>query len=613
MTQPFSHSILLRPRLIELRRRWFCNLVLSSCVFGLANYAVAQEAGTAANQDGKAQELVLPKSFDGEDDLEEATRLRLNIDSIDTLKEIIALTESALKKGLDEADAESAKKMIAATYVQKTQESIGELNGGKRMSQARLNKLLNDFLEDLGQAIEYDPLQVDAFLMKTELLARRNEREEAKRVADEGVANLTKHLESNREEAEYKGKVSKLLMMRAGLQSEPEDVIEDLKKSVTIFPNNPASVILLYKSMVENEKLEEAIEFFQSTLVSSPDNEMLIRSTAELLASDPKRMDESITLLDGKIKLLPLSVELLKTRARVHRMRALGETLDADAKKAALDLAQADLDKAVEMAKEDVETLLTRAQLFLQSDKIDEAKKDVDAAIELDPGRVAAIEMRSIIASEQKRFGDAINDLELIIKNEPKDAPKNLGLLLKLGFLYSQDSRPKQSIKVFDQIIKIKPDFWEGYRFRGDVRLTVGQYSEALVDFEKALELIPDDEKDRSGILNNLSWVLSTSPDDSIRNGKRALELGLKACELTNYEKQHILSTLAAAYAEVGEFEKAIEWSEKAVKIAKEKEDVQLEQYESELETYKSGKCWREKVDVKENPRPLPGDDGVET
>jgi tetratricopeptide (TPR) repeat protein len=592
-----------------IHRRWFSTVCVATLALTYAMPVLAQESPVAGAQ---PPGIDLPKTFDGEADFEEATRLRLNVDSVDTLKEIIALAESALKKGLDEADQEAARKLIAASYVQKTEESIALLSNGKRLSQSRLNKLLNEFIEDLGSAIENDPLMIDAYLMKAELLARRNQREEAKEVADAGVKALTDFMEKNKVESDIKAKVSKMLMMRAGLQDEEEKVVEDLQKSIKINPNNTTSIILLSKSLLERKRADEAVTFLQSVMESSPDNELLICTTAELMAANPARTDEAIALLDTKFKTLSKSVPLLKTRAQLHSNKA--RRLEDEARSQELALAQADLDRALELAKEDVGSLLSRARILLLEKKTDEAKRDVDAALELDPTLVEAIQMRSAVASEQKRFADAINDLQLIIKNEPKDGPKNVGLLLNLGLLYVQDNRHAQGIKVFDQVVKLIPDAWEPYRFRGDARLGTFDYANAIADFEKALELLPDGEEDRSGILNNLSWILSTSEPDGIRDGKRALELGLEACELTNYDKHHILSTLGAAYAELGQFDKAIEWSEKAVELARKRNDEQLEQYESELKSYKEGKPWREKMESKENRLPIvPGDTGVET
>ena len=105
-------------------------------------------------------------------------------------------------------------------------------------------------------------------------------------------------------------------------------------------------------------------------------------------------------------------------------------------------------------------------------------------------------------------------------------------------------------------------------------------------------------------MLNNLAWVLATSPDDAVRNADRSIELGLKACELTKYQRPHILSTLAAGYAEKGDWETAIKWSTKAVELGA-KDDMIDDQLKKELESYKEKKPWREKQEIEENTKPL--------
>ncbi len=585
-------------KLVAYRRRWFASLLFAGTLF-LAAPTYGQETTPQTPEVKKPKEIVLPESFDGDEDFEEASRLRLNVESVETLKEIIALAKSAIKKGLNKADIDTAKKLIASTYLQKTQEVARTIAPG--MSVSRRNKLLNDLLEDLGEAIEYDPLLADAYLLKFQLHASRKEVEAAKSVASEGITELGPFVDSKKADPDTKIKLSRLLMLRAGTQADVEDGLTDLKRSIQYDAANQASIAALGKELIQQGRTDEAITFFQEVLETNTENETLILFTAELLASSKDRLSDSLELLNAKIKLLPNSTALLKTRARVHASNKEPE------------LAKADLDKVLEMSKDDVEGLLLRARASIDADDIEAARKDIDAAIEIAPDRIDAILLRSSVAAEQKRFSDAIQDIRMIIKDQPKESP-NPALLIQLGLLYSMDDRPAEAIKVFSQVTKLDSENWQAYRMRGDTFLAIKDYPKAISDFEKALELVPKDKDERSGILNNLSWTLSTSANEDVLDGKRALELGLEACELTDYKKPHILSTLAAAYARVGEFGKAIEWATKAVEIGTENKEPQLEQLKEELESYRKNLPWLEKAETKQNKVPLaPGGSGVDT
>jgi hypothetical protein len=67
------------------------------------------------------------------------------------------------------------------------------------------------------------------------------------------------------------------------------------------------------------------------------------------------------------------------------------------------------------------------------------------------------------------------------------------------------------------------------------------------------------------GSLNALAWLLATCPDDTVRDGKQAVELATRACERTKWKDANIISTLAAAHAAAGNFEKAIEYEKRAL------------------------------------------------
>ena len=107
------------------------------------------------------------------------------------------------------------------------------------------------------------------------------------------------------------------------------------------------------------------------------------------------------------------------------------------------------------------------------------------------------------------------------------------------------------------------------------------------------------------GILNNFAWVLATAPEDNLRDGHRALALATDACRQTEYKQDYILSTLAAAYAETGDFESARKWAAQAVeaKPSEHAEPSRKDELKKELESYKANKPWREALPVPEDKK----------
>ena len=118
----------------------------------------------------------------------------------------------------------------------------------------------------------------------------------------------------------------------------------------------------------------------------------------------------------------------------------------------------------------------------------------------------------------------------------------------------------------------------------GDVRGGIEQW-------EISLQLSPDD----GNALNNLAWVLATYPTDTIRDGKRAVELAVKATTLPGGNVPIVIRTLAAAYAEAGDFSKAIETGQRALDLATAQSNTSLlSTLRHEIELYQAHTPYRE-------------------
>ena len=118
-------------------------------------------------------------------------------------------------------------------------------------------------------------------------------------------------------------------------------------------------------------------------------------------------------------------------------------------------------------------------------------------------------------------------------------------------------------------------------------------FSDAIIHYRRVLEL------DTNSViaLNNLAWMLATASDPGLRNGKEAVRLAERACQLTQNKKAAPGYTLAAAYAEAGRFADAVSTAQKAREVALEQGQNEIvARNEPLLELYKSGRAYHQEA-----------------
>jgi TPR repeat protein len=114
-------------------------------------------------------------------------------------------------------------------------------------------------------------------------------------------------------------------------------------------------------------------------------------------------------------------------------------------------------------------------------------------------------------------------------------------------------------------------------------------------DYRKAIELFHKalDQGPSPNVLNDFAWFLATCPDAAQRNGKQAVEYATQACELTEWKSANFIGTLAAAYAEIGDFDIAIKYQKQAMDIP-DMDYSDRQQMERSIELYGHRKPYRE-------------------
>jgi tetratricopeptide (TPR) repeat protein len=139
--------------------------------------------------------------------------------------------------------------------------------------------------------------------------------------------------------------------------------------------------------------------------------------------------------------------------------------------------------------------------------------------------------------------------------------------------------------------LEIEPENVEARNTLGTALIQQGLVKEAIDQWQDALALQPDN----GNAASNLAWVFATCPEDSIRDGARAVELGEKALRISGSKIPMIHRVLAAAYAESGRFADAIETARRGAELATTQGNPALAaELESNVVLYQSGRPLRD-------------------
>ncbi len=216
------------------------------------------------------------------------------------------------------------------------------------------------------------------------------------------------------------------------------------------------------------------------------------------------------------------------------------------------DKAIADFNEALRLDPKDANAHSALDLARHKKGKFDKAIATSEKAVRLDPKHAVTYYKRGIARQTRGEFDKAPADFNQALRFDLQHA----GAYAARGVLLQNKGEIEKAIADYDEALRLDPKQAAAIANRGLAWHNLGRYDKASADWTEALRLDPKHVNAHCG----LAWLLATCQDGRYRDGKRAVELATRACEMSDWKYDKGLLALAAAYAESGDFEKAVQW-----------------------------------------------------
>jgi tetratricopeptide (TPR) repeat protein len=574
----------------------------------------------------------------GMEELNQAFDKKINSTTTRDLDEVAKLCEQAIKKGLEGDAAEQARMLAKTAYYEHADQLANRIFSMTSETDPRWQRMRREALRRLEKTVKLDPEMASAYVLIARLNSLpRGDVKEGKEAAETAI-----DLIEDDDELLAQALMAKVALKLSGVKKVEgvvDEIMDDIDRAIELDPRNEQARFLRSKLLARSGKIAEGLEDLDAAL-EAVDSSDAYKLEAQRLITNPKFGDTpemqaaALRYLD-KAMGLEEDPNLLLTKAIVYQVMKNPQA------------ALKSVDQHLDAKPENVRAYMLRSALNAEQKKLEDAIADLDKAAEIKPDEIAIYTNRIELHQLNDDTDAAIRDCKIILDKKPGE----YSFQVRLAVLYMTAERPLAATEVLSDVLdELQDGAWEddpgivglqlamrrsdALRLRGGAYLNAGEHEKSIEDYELAVDMVDvindlqqqisprmrarlkiDSFEPNPGLLNNLAWVLATSPMDELRDGDRAIELAEKAAELTDYQEAYILSTLASAYAEVGDFEKAVQWSEKAVERNREEveeirsdqelddsvkeeqlinSEEQLESLQKELASYQDEKPWRE-------------------
>jgi Flp pilus assembly protein TadD len=222
--------------------------------------------------------------------------------------------------------------------------------------------------------------------------------------------------------------------------------------------------------------------------------------------------------------------------------------------------------------------------LFMYTEDWPSAIEWYERALSIDPKLVKAINDMGIVHKKQGQIDRAVELYREALKVDPNSTEPRYNLALALA----EGGEAEGAIAEYERVLQL--DSAHVSAAHNLAMLLVGRHS-----FSRAANVLETavNVTNHPALMQRLSWLLATAPEPDVRDGPEAVRLAEHLAERTQANAQ-VLDTLAAAYAEAGIFNLAVEAASRAIQLASQNETSDLaDEIRARRELYRAGQAYR--------------------
>ena len=374
-------------------------------------------------------------------------------------------------------------------------------------------------------------------------------------------------------------------------RGEYEAAAKQWEKAIEMEPDDSGAHYGLGQTMFLAGRVDDAIAQYRASLQLDPHSAEAHNGLGTALGQAGKTAES--------IEQFHLALDDKPEYAEAHNN--LGSVLFAEHQ---LGEAEIEFKSAIEADEDLAQAHNNLGSVFAAEGKGEEALGEYRKAIAINPGHAPAYNNLGLALATKGDLDGAIANFRKAVELEPAngEAEDNLGNALmtkgevdeaiphfnkslslgtetaelhtSLGIALAKKGQLAEAIPHFERSLALSPESVVARYYLGKAMVMTGQGKQGLAYWKQALSKEPDNLQ----VLNDTAWVLATSSDPALRDSNAALPLAEHAVELTLQQEPAILGTLAAAYAEAGRFDKAVELELRAAELATRQGNARLAQ-----------------------------------